>query len=85
MKILVVDDEKLLVKGIRFNLENEGYDVITGADGMEAVESGRQREPRPHCVRPDDAAARRAGGLRKNPRVFRRSENHVNRKGRRHG
>ena len=34
MKILVVDDEKLLVKGIRFNLENEGYDVITGADGM---------------------------------------------------
>ena len=34
MKILVVDDEKLLVKGIRFNLENEGYDVITGSDGM---------------------------------------------------
>ena len=29
MKILVVDDEKLLVKGIRFNLENEGYGVIT--------------------------------------------------------
>ncbi len=25
MKILVVDDEKLLVKGIKFNLENEGY------------------------------------------------------------
>ena len=24
MKILVVDDEKLLVKGIKFNLENEG-------------------------------------------------------------
>lgn len=38
MKILVVDDEKLLVKGIRFNLENEGYEVITGCDGMEAVE-----------------------------------------------
>ena len=27
MKILVVDDEKLLVKGIKFNLENEGYQV----------------------------------------------------------
>ena len=26
MKILVVDDEQLLVKGIKFNLENEGYD-----------------------------------------------------------
>ena len=25
MKILVVDDEKLLVKGIKFNLENDGY------------------------------------------------------------
>lgn len=38
MKILVVDDEKLLVKGIKFNLENEGYEVLTGSDGVEAVE-----------------------------------------------
>ena len=38
MKILVVDDEKLLVKGIRFNLENDGYEVITGSNGLEAVE-----------------------------------------------
>ena len=45
MKILVVDDEKLLVKGIRFNLENEGYDVITGADGMEAVELAGSENP----------------------------------------
>ena len=37
MKILVVDDEKLLVKGIKFNLENDGYEVVTGSDGMEAV------------------------------------------------
>ena len=36
MKILVVDDEKLLVKGIKFNLENDGYEVVTGCDGMEA-------------------------------------------------
>lgn len=27
MKILVVDDEKTLVKGMKFNLENEGYEV----------------------------------------------------------
>lgn len=39
MKILVVDDEKLLVKGIRFNLENDGYTVVTGSDGVEAVEA----------------------------------------------
>ncbi len=37
MKILVVDDEALLVKGIRFNLQSEGYEVITGSNGLEAV------------------------------------------------
>lgn len=37
MKILVVDDEKLLVKGIKFNLENEGYTVEVGYDGEDAV------------------------------------------------
>ena len=40
-KILVVDDEKVLVKGIKFNLENEGYQVETGSDGEEAVELAR--------------------------------------------
>jgi two-component system response regulator VicR len=38
MKILVVDDEDLLVKGIKFNLENDGYTVITGSDGLQAVD-----------------------------------------------
>lgn len=37
MKILVVDDEKLIVKGIKFNLEQEGYQVETAYDGEEAV------------------------------------------------
>ena len=37
MKILVVDDEKLLVKGIKFNLENEGYAVDACYDGQTAV------------------------------------------------
>ena len=41
MKILVVDDEKLLVKGIRFNLENEGYQVEVAYDGAAAVELAR--------------------------------------------
>ena len=40
-KILVVDDERLLVKGIKFHLENEGYTVETGSDGGEAVEKAR--------------------------------------------
>ncbi|SBW08079.1 Transcriptional regulatory protein YycF [uncultured Eubacteriales bacterium] len=41
MKILVVDDERVLVKGIKFNLESEGYQVETGYDGEEAVELAR--------------------------------------------
>ena len=45
MKILVVDDETLLVKGIRFNLQNEGYEVITGSDGQEAVDLVKDQSP----------------------------------------
>ena len=45
MKILVVDDEMLLVKGIRFNLQNEGYDVITGCNGLEAVSLVQDQQP----------------------------------------
>ena len=45
MKILVVDDEALLVKGIRFNLQNEGYEVITGSDGLEAVRLVQEEKP----------------------------------------
>ena len=41
MKILVVDDERVLVKGIKFNLESEGYQVEAGYDGEEAVELAR--------------------------------------------
>lgn len=41
MKILVVDDEKVIVKAIKFNLENEGYSVDTGYDGIEAVTKAR--------------------------------------------
>ena len=45
MKILVVDDEELLVKGIRFNLQNDGYEIITGSNGVEAVEMAKQNTP----------------------------------------
>ena len=42
MKILVVDDEALLVKGIRFNLQNEGYEVECAYDGAAALELARE-------------------------------------------
>ena len=41
MKILVVDDERVLVKGIKFNLESEGYQVEVGYDGQAAVDMAR--------------------------------------------
>ena len=44
MKILVVDDEKLLVKGLKFNLENEGYEVSVAYDGATAVELERREQ-----------------------------------------
>ena len=45
MKILVVDDEDLLVKGIRFNLQNEGYEVVSGSNGVDAVNLTRSQQP----------------------------------------
>ena len=45
MKILVVDDEELLVKGIRFNLQKEGYEVISGYNGAEAVMLAKNENP----------------------------------------
>ena len=44
MKILVVDDEALLVKGIRFNLQSDGYEVITGSNGLDAVHLAQDPE-----------------------------------------
>ncbi|MCI6729729.1 MAG: response regulator transcription factor [Clostridiales bacterium] len=44
MKIVVVDDEAVLVKGIRFNLQSDGYQVLTGSNGLEAVELARDPE-----------------------------------------
>ena len=41
-KVLVVDDEKLIVKGIRFNLAQDGMEVDCAYDGEEAVEKARE-------------------------------------------
>ena len=43
-KILVVDDEKLIVKGIRFSLEQDGMDVDCAYDGEEALAMARANE-----------------------------------------
>ena len=54
-RILVVDDEQVLVKGIKFNLEHEGYQVEAGYDGEQAVEMTRSGSfdlviPGPHLL-----------------------------------
>ncbi len=43
-KVLVVDDEKLIVKGIRFSLEQDGMEVDAAYDGEEAVRKASERE-----------------------------------------
>lgn len=44
-KILVVDDEEVLVEAITYNLEQSGYQVLTASDGMSALEIARQEAP----------------------------------------
>jgi DNA-binding response OmpR family regulator len=43
-KVLIVDDEKLIVKGIRFSLEQDGMEVDCAYDGEEALEAARKKE-----------------------------------------
>ena len=44
MRMLIVDDEKLLVKGIKFNFEQEGYIVETAYDGAEALKLAKDKK-----------------------------------------
>ena len=43
-KALVVDDEKLIVKGIKFSLEQDGYEVDVAYDGSEALKMSKEKE-----------------------------------------
>ena len=42
-KVLVVDDEKLIVKGIRFSLEQDGMEVDCAYDGEEALNMAKEK------------------------------------------
>ncbi len=44
-KILVVEDDLNLLATLRYNLRKEGYDVVTAADGAEALEAARRQKP----------------------------------------
>ena len=69
-KILVVDDEKLIVKGIRFSLEQEGMEVDCAYDGEEALEYAKNCEydlVLLDVMLPDESGYDIVRKLRKNP------------------
>lgn len=43
-KILIVDDEPLLVKGLKYSLEQDGYEIFTAFDGEEALEKVKEQK-----------------------------------------
>lgn len=44
-KILIADDEPDILEILKYNLSNEGYEVITAKDGDEALEKARRTQP----------------------------------------
>jgi two-component system, OmpR family, response regulator len=44
-KILVVEDDRNLLDTLKYNLNKEGYDIVTAADGAEALDAARREKP----------------------------------------
>lgn len=44
-KVLIADDEPDILEILKYNLTNEGYEVITAKDGDEALEKARRHSP----------------------------------------
>ena len=44
-RVLVVDDEQNIVDILQFNLEREGYEVVTASDGLEGLDKARSCDP----------------------------------------
>ena len=45
LKVLVVEDEEDILEVIRYNLEQEGYEVICCVDGLQGLEQARELKP----------------------------------------
>lgn len=60
-RILIADDEPDILEILSYNLENEGYQVITASDGNEAIEKAEKY--RPHLIILDDARQIRCAGV----------------------
>ena len=44
-KILIVEDDANLLATLKYNLQKDGYDVVTAVDGAEAIETARKEKP----------------------------------------
>ena len=55
IKILLVDDEPDILEIVGYNLSAEGYQVITGENGVEAVEKAKKHKPHFNYFRCYDA------------------------------
>ncbi len=62
-KVLIADDEPDILEILKFNLENEGYEVFTAKDGDEAVGKSQAKQTRSGDTRCDDAKKERGGSL----------------------
>jgi len=77
-KVLVVDDEKLIVKGLRFSLEQDDMEVECAYDGEEALEMAKRNKH--DLILPD-----RAGSLPADQGIFGCARHHAHSKRRGHG
>ncbi|MFE4669519.1 two-component system response regulator [Streptomyces sp. NPDC056716] len=71
-RVLVVDDNKVIRQLIRVNLELEGFEVVTAADGVECLDVVHEVQPDVvtlDVVMPRLDGLRTAGRLRADPRT----------------
>ena len=62
-KVLVVDDEKLIVKGIRYSLEQDGMEVDCAYDGEEALNMVKEKEGKDGVFRRICVEGKTAGNI----------------------
>ena len=44
-RVLVVDDESDFIQLLKYNLENQGFDILTATDGVQALNAARRELP----------------------------------------
>ena len=63
--VLIVEDEQSLLEVLSYNLELEGYQVLTASDGKEGLQCAQKKNPRPYFARPHAANNRWFANLQK--------------------